>query len=78
MVRDQSTTGTKRLSRILPSNRKGVISLLISLTGLLALFICLIFYGFLPETQNTAITTMVLGVLLIFCILYTSDAADEG
>jgi len=65
MVRDQSTTETKRFSRILPSNRKGVISLLISLTGLLALFIGLIFYAFLPETQNTAITTIVLGILLI-------------
>ena len=58
MVRDQSTTETKRFSRILPSNRKGVISLLISLTGLLALFIGLIFYAFLPETQNTAIIRM--------------------
>ncbi len=65
MVRDQSTTETKRFSRLLPSNRKGVISLLISLTGLLALFIGLIFYAFLPETQNTAITTIVLGILLI-------------
>ena len=72
MVRDQSTTGTKRLSRILPSNRKGVISLLISLTGLLALFIGLIFYGFLPETQNTAITTMVLGILLILIGMFIS------
>ncbi|MFL2627802.1 MAG: GldG family protein [Dehalococcoidia bacterium] len=65
MVRDQSTTETKRFSRLLPSNRKGVISFLISLTGLLALFIGLIFYAFLPETQNTAITTIVLGILLI-------------
>ena len=72
MVRDQSNTGTKRLSRLLPSNRKGVISLLISLTGLLALFIGLIFYGFLPESRNTAITTIVLGILLILVGMFIS------
>ena len=72
MVRDQSNTGTNRLSRLLPSNRKGVISLLISLTGLLALFIGLIFYGFLPESRNTAITTIVLGILLILVGMFIS------
>jgi ABC-type uncharacterized transport system involved in gliding motility auxiliary subunit len=65
MARSQSTTSTNRFSRLLPSNRKGIISLLISIIGLLALFIGLIFYGFLPETQNTAITTIVIGTLFI-------------